>query len=410
MISRVLSRSSQVSLTPMSLRRWDATHEYSPNVRPHKLGWYGLSLHPNGSACRAVAARLAGFAIQRRNPAAPLPATVTYTMDAPTTRTASSATWELGQGVTLHLELPRTSELAFKIRLQADNGWFTLHPRVAERWASALLTIAALLDDAHAYVATVLNQRWAGHTVEDRLELFLDAAEPELDPAQRAFADQIRRVVADEQDAAQTDLINAAFDVANPDLPFPLSDLLHSGSLDHRDAAEVILRLASKYRIPIFMATADHTEVHNALARAGAGETPLTEQQWRRLANTSALREMPDDIEYEICYGTVVLANLERALLQAGVLCRGPVDTPSSCHHRLDDDVAVTWGRCDEHRPTTLASAIAAPCPTGSLYDPEHVPDGAGKCGVCSLPLTLDHSTGVGDTHVSVRDTATSTA
>ncbi|WP_255353365.1 hypothetical protein [Nocardia sp. NRRL S-836] len=32
-----------------------------------------------------------------------------------------------------------------------DNGWFTLYPRIAERWASALLTIAALLDDAHAY-------------------------------------------------------------------------------------------------------------------------------------------------------------------------------------------------------------------------------------------------------------------
>ncbi|MFJ5984454.1 hypothetical protein [Lentzea sp. NPDC092896] len=325
-------------------------------------------------------------------------------MTEPTVRTASAAAWALAPGVALVLELPSASELAFRIRLDADNGWFTLYPRIAERWASALLTIAALLDDAHAYVATVLNQRWAGHTVEARLNLFLDAAEPDLTAEQCAFADKVRKVLADEQDAAQTDLINAAFDVANPDLPFALNDLVHGDTLDHCDAAEVIRRLAYKYRIPIFALSAAHTEIRAALKRDGMGDDRLTEAQWRRLTNTEHVRELPDRIAHDVSCG-LLLTNVETALLQAGVVCRGPADDPCHCPERLENGVDVTWGRCAEHRPATLASAIAAPCPTGWRGFEEHNDDGTGVCKVCSMPLTEHDLAGVADPDGHVPDT-----
>jgi len=385
MLSRALIF-TEAQVVPTSLRRWDITREHNPAIWPYDLAWHGLALKPDAAACRLVAARLIGFALQRRKPAAPLPATVTATMTEPTMRTASVATWTLSPGVTLVLELPSASELAFRIRLDADNGWFTLYPRIAERWASALLTIAALLDDAHAYVATVLSQRWAGHTVEARLNLFLDAAEPDLTPEQQRFADKVRQVLADEHDAAQTDLITAAFDVANPDLPCALNDLVHGGTLDHCDAAEVIRRLAGRYRIPIFVLSAAHTEIRAALARNSAGGDRLTEAQWRRLANTEHVRDLPDRIEHEVSSG-LLMTEVETALLQAGVVCRGPVDAPRACPERLEDGVDVTWGRCAGHRPATLASAIAAPCPTGWGSE-EHDDDGTGVCAVCSMPLT----------------------
>lgn len=346
-----------------------------PDVAGH-----GSAEYDTAGTARAVAAQLLGYAYRLQHPGQPLPATLTTTPLPPTTCTATASTWELQSGLELRYRVP------FRASLLAAELESVLTAELALRWARALLAIATELDYAYAQASRALHAERSGTTATANIRGWLTRIAGELTWDQEQFAERLRDVLADEEGIAHGETLFAALDIAHPDLPTSLADLrqLSGDTITHLDAAEVIEELALRYAIPLVLWTANTRFVDWELP---AG-TQLTEQQWRRIGRSAEMRNFREMVENEQANNGAAI-DVRRALYQAGVVCRG-------CDTALTGEVAETLGRCDQCRPSDLATAVAAGCPGAEDVDDKqlHQPAGDGTCAECGLPLPSNYPQG----------------
>lgn len=325
------------------------------------------------AAARTAAAQLLGYAHRHEHPATSVPATITTTLLSPTERTATTTTWDLGDGFVLCYRVP------FDVTLAADVSRWWLTPNLATRWARALLAVAAELDSAYAHATHAIRAQRTGTTTARNVLDWLRGLAHELTAEQQRLAGRVRKVLYDEDSIARGDVLFDALDIAHPDLPMPLSDLwlVSAETIGHREVAEVITQLAHRYAIPHYLWTADNGFIRDE-------GVDLTESQWRRVARSVELREFAQVLDHRQSNGSGAV-DVKVALYEAGVLCR-------ACDEILDDrDVATTWGHCDECRPDTLADLARTACPADDGEASRHALGSAGQCRPCNVPLPADY-------------------
>lgn len=332
----------------------------------------------DSSTARTAAARLFGYAHQL-DLNEPLPAYILATLLVPDSRTATSTTWDLGDGLVLRYTAP------FEASLTAEAAEWTLTAERATRWARALLTLAAELDHAHVVARHAILAHRTGTTATENIRRWVTDLAHELTGEQRRFAERLRDVLADEERIEHNDTLFAALDVAHPELPTSLADLrlLSRETLTHLHAAEVIERLAAMYNTPFYLWTAQSRYIEWEI-----GDIPLSESEWRRVAATDEMNAFESIIENEQDNQGAAL-DIRRALHQAGVICR-------ACDKRITGEIVTTLGHCLGCRPTdpeALAKVLAAGCP--GVEDEEnyttHSLSDDGPCRHCGLPLPPDY-------------------
>jgi hypothetical protein len=251
----------------------------------------------------------------------------------------------------------------FDATLTAATPEWTLTDRLAVRWAQALLSLAAELDHAHAQATRAVIADRVGATASNHIRGWLAEIADELTAEQRQFADRLGEVLTEADTADRDATLLAGIDLDHDhdhdhDLPvvlaeLPLSAQARSGQVGHREVADVIERLADRYALPVYVWTADDWRVRDVL-----DDTPLTEQQWQRVARSAELAAFGQRVR-EQQGGLEPLVDLWVAMLQAGVACR-------DCGDRIDGEVA-----------DTLAATV------GHLMDWDR-PE---VCVVCAMPL-----------------------
>jgi hypothetical protein len=331
------------------------------------------------ATARAAASQLLGYA-HRLEFDNPLPRRVRITLLESTSRTATTSTWELGGGLAVRYLAPFSSTLI------SDVTAWTLTAEQATRWARALLTLAAELDHAHAVAAHAIFAHRTGTTSTQNIRRWVTDRAHELTPEQRHFAKRLDNVLADEERIGHTDTLIAALDAAHPELPTSLAELglLSRETLTHLHAADVIERLAAIYKLPFYLWTAKSRYIVWEI-----GGIPLSESEWRRVADTDEMYDFESTVENEQDNGGAAL-DIRLALQRAGVLCR-------VCGRRIIGEIVTTLGRCLACRPAdpgALAKVLAAGCPgveDDEENDSTHFLSDDRSCGKCGLPLPLDY-------------------
>jgi hypothetical protein len=351
----------------------------SPARRGFIVGGTLLSALAEGfdaKEARRLAAVLVGAVCRLTRPAgAPLPVTVTIDLASPDWRTATETGWDLGVGVVLGHGLPFRTWLS-----TGTDGIKRLTAKRALKLAAALLGLAAELDHAHAVAGSAVAADRCATTVPEVVRRWLDAHDGELTDEQHDLARRLRTLLGREEKIARDAFFVNALGLAHPDVPLrPAELLVHSATLTHDRAAEVILELARRYAIPIALLTARTPAIHDRIPEG----IELTERRWRLLGRARSLRldgvvgGGPDS------HGSAV--DVRRALYEAGLLCR-------TCGDPVAGEVAQTLGRCDGCRPTDpddIAALITSGCPGAPdvRNADTHDADEHGTCVDCHLPL-----------------------
>ncbi|WP_410659486.1 hypothetical protein [Amycolatopsis sp. lyj-112] len=328
----------------------------------------------DSDTARDAAAHLLGYA-HEFSTWKPLPASISIPLLEADTRTVSTSTWNLMPGLVLTYRTP------FEAVLESDIDEWTLTPALATRWARALLTLAAELDHANAVAAHAVLANRGGTRSTDNIRGWLHRMTEDDVTNEDWFFHALRDVLGTEDNIVRDGTLTAALNLANPDEPTSLTDLLllPAGTITHLDAATVIKRLAIHYGLPLYLWTAE-----NWYLATHIGEPPLTEQEWLRFSRTAELDNFGLMIEQLQRDGTGL--DFQLALVQAGLLCR-------QCDCRITGDIADTFGHCTDclppDRDTALAVALERGCPVEPFDEgiSSHDGDPGDPCSVCGLPL-----------------------
>ncbi|WP_215544997.1 hypothetical protein [Amycolatopsis sp. CA-230715] len=349
--------------SPGAPRRCDGEHAIVHIDRPH-VAYTATTAH-------TAATELLDYA-HRLDHGGPLPDNIVFDVVDPDIRTATTTTWDLGDGLTLRYTAPLTATLT------ADYSPVTLTASLATLWARALMTVALELDEAHAVALRAIVGQRIGRAPARAIRSHLDNLAAEHPGGGNDLATQIRAVLDEDDRVARRVELLTAIDLDHPDLPAPVTNLatLPRSGATHEDAARVIAELADRYALPHYVWSASNRFITDEL-----GDIALTEHQWERFARSTAIRDFAAWMEDTQESGPVL--DIRAGLEQAGILCR-------TCGAALTEDVRTTVGFREQHRPRdpdeALAMALNTRCPGSD--SPWHDANSAGECGVCGLPIT----------------------
>ncbi|OXM47503.1 hypothetical protein CFP75_23755 [Amycolatopsis alba DSM 44262] len=369
---------ARYSLAPNGLllrREQLSPTDQHPSIELVRAKEFSLPVTYDSHTARDTAAQLLGYAWQFYTQQS-LPPSLPVDLLDPTNHNATTSTWSLGTGLALHYDAP------FDATLDTENYTWELTPALATRWGRALLTLAAVLDDAHAVATHAVLANRSGTTTVDNLRDWTNRKIE--DDAQNSYYPVLRELkeALDQEDVSvrQQTLI-AALDIANPDLPATLTGLRLNAdeTLTHLDAAKAIRTIANRYGIPLFMWTEEHWWLAKHLS---VGE--LTEAEWRRFTNTPEIQEFPRHVEQRQADGVGI--DFELALKQAGLACR-------ECSFRIRGEITDTYGHCTTCLPTDRTTALTEALERGCPAEPfdrgiaSHSGAPGEACYVCGLPL-----------------------
>ncbi|RSN60537.1 hypothetical protein DMH01_14620 [Amycolatopsis sp. WAC 04182] len=347
-------------------------HPYVELVRANDIS---LPVTYDSHTARDTAAQLLGYARQFYTQQS-LPPTLPVDLLDPNSHNATTSTWTLEAGLDLHYHAP------FDATLDTEGTTWELTPALATRWGRALLTLAAVLDHAHA-VAThaVLADRCETTTIDNLTDWANRKIEDDDNDGYWPILRDLQEALAEEDAFLRRQTLIAALDIANPDLSTTLSGLHLNAAetLTHLDAAKAIKEIADHYGIPLFMWTEEHWWLARYLK---VGE--LTEAEWRRFTSTLEIQQFPLCVEQRQQDGNGI--DFELALKQAGLSCR-------ACSTRIHGEIAATYGHCEACLPSDRAEALAEALERGCPAEPfdrglsSHCGAPGTACYVCGLPL-----------------------
>ncbi len=322
---------------------------------------------------RGTAARLLGYARQFYTQQS-LPTILSVDLLDPTSHNATTSTWSLEAGLNLNYHAPSDASL------DTDTDTWELTPALATRWGRALLSLATVLDHAHAVATHAVLAERCGTTPIDNIRDW--ANRKSQDDDYYWILRELRRALDEEDNLVRQQTLIAALDIANPDLPTTLTALRLNATetLTHLDAAKAINHIADRYGIPLFM----WTEEHWWIARYHLSVGELTEAEWRRFTSTEEIRAFPLHVEQLQQDGPGI--DFELALKQAGLSCR-------KCSARIHGQIADTYGHCDTCLPADRTAALTEALERGCPYEPfdrgigSHSGEPGADCYVCGLPL-----------------------
>ncbi|WP_410585430.1 hypothetical protein [Amycolatopsis sp. lyj-108] len=335
-----------------------------------------LPVSYDSHTARDTAAQLLGYARQHYTEL-PLPATLSVDLLDPTSHNATTSTWSLSAYLNLSYHAP------FDASLDTEIDTWELTPALAARWGRALLTLAAVLDNAHAVATQAVLADRCGTTPISNIRDWANrkSQDDDSDDDDYWILRELREALDEEDKLVRQQTLIAALDIANPDLPAALTDLRlnAAGTLGHLDAAKAIKDIADRYGLPLFMWTEEHWWLARHLS---VGE--LTEAEWRRFTNTLEIQQFPLHVEQRQQDGHGI--DFELALKQAGLSCR-------ACSIRTHGDIADTYGHCEACLPSDRAAALTEALERGCPVEPfnqgisSHSGVPGAACELCGLPL-----------------------
>ncbi|SFQ31558.1 hypothetical protein [Amycolatopsis rubida] len=347
----------------------------SVTARPAQPG--GRPVVFTAASARAAAAQLLACVHRLREPERGIaaPAEIWIEPLAPTVRTATASRWSPETGdVVLRYAAPFSGFLDFP----APGTPRFLSEQDAEWWARALLGLARELDHSHTIAAHAVLTDRADEDVTAILRRSILGELDGLSDDARDYADGVLAELNDLDSRRHEERQVSGLGRAHLDLRAHLDAayLYDVDTIGHQDVAYLIRELGRRRGVPTVTLSAASLETFAELPPG----TQLTEEQWLRVARTSEMLGLAGQAIDLIADGQLV--DLRRALLQAGILCRGG-------NHRRDTvltgPVAETWGFCAECRPATLAEALAMGCIDLRTHDLPSSDDGG--CRRCQLPL-----------------------